>query len=126
MQGREEFAAAASAAGAPPGESRVGEAQRSLLFPPAPPGGADAGGSSGRSCGSAVSGRGGHGVCSARRVSAGCVRGESGVCGVCGVCGMDVESGMCQVCGVAPESARCVWWMQGECGVCRVDAGRVR
>lgn len=85
MQGREEFAAAASAAGATPGESRVGEAQRSLLFPPAPPGGADAGGSSGRSCGSAVSGRGGHGVCCARGVSAGVcvVRAGSVVCAGC-------------------------------------------
>lgn len=59
------------AAGAPPAESRVGEAQPSLLFPPAPPGGADTGGSSGRSCGSAASGRGGHGVCGARGVCAG-------------------------------------------------------
>lgn len=83
----------------------------SLLFPPAPPGGADAGGSSGRSCGSAASGRGGHGVCGARGVSAGCVRGERGVCG------MDVESAGC---------ARYEVWLPslpGEWGGCWVSAG---
>jgi hypothetical protein len=73
-------------------------------------------------------------------VPAGCVRGESGVCGVCGVCGMDVGvCGLCQVCWVAPESARCVGWMQAACGglqggcwarelsaVCEVCAGVCR
>lgn len=112
----------------PPAESRVGEAQRSLLFPPAPPGGADSD-SAGRGCSSAASGRGGRGgrgVCGARGLSAGgvCVV-RSRVWGVCvrdgcGVCAM------CQVCGVDPESTRCVGWMQCERGVCRVDAGRVR
>lgn len=91
----------------PPAESRVGEAQRSLLFPPAPPGGADWD-SAGRGCGSAASGRGGRGVCGARGLSAGCVRGESRVWDVCVRCmwglrdvpGVWCGSGVYEVCGV--------------------------